>query len=113
MVAFSNVRRAILCAIGIQQAIEGHNQDNPDEAIRVRIGLHTGSAIQEEEDFFGITVVKAARVTDVARGGQIVVSDIVRELAGELTGIEFNSIREHSLKGLRGKHLLYEVTVAG
>jgi len=113
MVAFSNVRRAILCTIGIQQAIEGYNQDNPDEAIRVRIGLHTGQAIQEEEDFFGITVVKAARVTDVAQGGQIVVSDIVRELAGELTGIEFNSIGGHSLKGLRGKHLLYEVSVAG
>jgi class 3 adenylate cyclase len=110
MVGFASVRRAILCVVGIQRAMEGYNRDNPDEPVRVRIGLHTGPTIREEEDFFGITVIKAARITDAAHGGQIVVSDAVRGLAGGLSGIGFTSIGDHSLKGLKGKHMLYEVS---
>jgi class 3 adenylate cyclase len=45
MVAFSSARRALECAIAIQQALSEHNEEHPDEPIRVRIGLHTGEAI--------------------------------------------------------------------
>ena len=61
MVAFSSARRALESAIAIQKTLAAHNAENPGEPIKVRIGLHTGEAIKEGEDFFGKTVILAAR----------------------------------------------------
>ena len=44
MLAFSSARRALQCAISIQQAFAAHNLEHPEEPVRVRIGLHTGSS---------------------------------------------------------------------
>ena len=53
MVALFSARRALECAIAIQQTLPAHNAENPGEPIRVRFGRHTGEAIKESEDFFG------------------------------------------------------------
>ena len=81
MIAFSSARRALECAVKIQQTLAAHNAENSDEPIRVRIGLHTGEAIKEGEDFFGKSVILAARIASQAVGGQI--SGVV---AGEDSG---------------------------
>ena len=62
MLAFSSARRALECAIAIQQTLAAHNAENADEPIKVRIGLHTGEAIKEGDDFFGKSVILAARI---------------------------------------------------
>ncbi len=62
MVAFSSARRALLCAIGIQRAVAEYSDQHPTQPIRVRIGLHTGEAISEGGDFFGKSVIMAARI---------------------------------------------------
>ncbi len=67
MMAFSSARRALECAIAIQQNFAIHDEARPGEPIRVRIGLHTGEAVKEGEDFFGKTVTLAARI---ASGGR-------------------------------------------
>ncbi len=69
MVAFSSARRGLECAIAIQQTFAAHKEAHPGEPIRVRIGLHTGEAIKEGEDFFGKTVILAARIACEAPGG--------------------------------------------
>ena len=46
----------------------------------MRIGLHTGEFVQEMEDFFGRNVILASRIADQARGGQILVSSLLKEL---------------------------------
>ena len=79
------------------------------EPIRVRIGLHTGEAIKEGDDFFGKHVNLAARVAGQAQGGEILVSSLLKELtesAGEFT---FSQGRKVELKGLKGKHSVYTV----
>ena len=80
MVAFSSARRALQCAIAIQQTLGAHNAENRGEPIKVRIGLHTGEAIKEGEDFFGRTVIVAARIACEASGGQILVSSLLKAL---------------------------------
>jgi class 3 adenylate cyclase len=55
---------------------------HPEELVRVRIGLHTGEAIKEADDFYGKNVVLAARIAARARGGQILVSEVVRSAVG-------------------------------
>ena len=107
MLAFSSARRAVACAQSIQRAIyTAFADDSPP--IRVRIGVHTGDALHESDHFFGRTVHYAARVASQALGGEVVVSNVVRELvAGRDIG--FLEGREVELKGLDGLHQLFAV----
>ena len=57
----------------------------------VRVGMHHGPAILREGDWFGATVNLAARVAGVAAGGEVLVTDAVRDGAGDLAGVEFQS----------------------
>ena len=46
MVVFGSARRALLCAIGVQQGISRYGADHPEHAVRVRIGLHAGEPVR-------------------------------------------------------------------
>jgi len=72
----------------------------------VRMGLHTGEAIAEEGDFFGRNVILAARIAAQATGGEILVSEALREQAAE-DALAFDEGRELELKGLAGTHRVY------
>jgi class 3 adenylate cyclase len=139
MLAFQSARRALECAIDIQRGFAERNASLPAhpepvegraeptlpahastssaradrsvdaEPIRVRIGLHTGEAIKEGDDFFGKHVNLAARVAGQAQGGEILVSSLLKELtesAGEFT---FGEERAVQLKGLTGEHSVFQV----
>ena len=109
MVAFPSARRAIECARAIQEAIARDLAKHPDGPIRVRIGLHTGEAIREESDFYGRNVVVAARIAYKARGGEILASSVVKELAASAGDVTFGDPREVELAGLAGTHPVYQV----
>ena len=113
MVAFSSARRALECAIAIQQTLAAHNAENPAEPIRVRIGLHTGEAIKEADDFFGKSVILAARIASQAQGEQILVSSLLKALVESSGEFEFSGARQVELKGLTGPHEGYEVRLSG
>ena len=80
-----------------------------EEPIRVRIGLHTGEAIKEDEDFFGKNVILAARIAGQAGGGEILVSSLLKELTESGGDIAFGDGRKVELKGLTGAHQLFQV----
>jgi class 3 adenylate cyclase len=110
MLAFSSARRAVGCAQTLQHEISRRfAADSPP--IRIRIGIHTGDAIQEADRFFGTTVHYAARVASQALGGEVLVSNLVRELVAT-SGIEFTESRDVELKGLDGAHRLFAVDLA-
>ena len=67
-------------AVNIQRELQGFNLENPDRQLKVRIGLNLGEVI-EEEDYFSSAVVIAARIMDESAGGQILVSDLLRQVA--------------------------------
>ncbi|TMM09843.1 MAG: hypothetical protein E6G00_08970 [Actinobacteria bacterium] len=113
MVAFSSARRAVECAIAIQRAFAAYEDEHPVEAVRVRIGLHTGEAIRERDDFFGRNVILAARIAAEARGGEILVSSLLKELTESSGDVQFGDAREVSLKGLSGSHLVHAVEWSG
>ena len=75
----------------------------------MRIGLHTGEAIKEGDDFFGKHVNLAARVAGQARGGEILVSSLLKELTESAGEFAFGEGRKVELKGLRRKHSVYTV----
>jgi class 3 adenylate cyclase len=109
MIAFPSARRAIDCARAIQDAVARELDGHPDGPVRVRIGLHTGEAIREETDFYGKNVVIAARIADQARGGEILASAVVKQLAESAGDVDFADPREVELAGLAGKHAVYKV----
>jgi class 3 adenylate cyclase len=109
MLAFSSARRAISCAIEIERALADHRARHSAELLHVRIGLHTGEAIKEGEDFFGKNVILAARIAAQATGDQILVSSLIRELVASSGEFDFDEPRKLDLKGLSGKHTVYPV----
>ncbi len=110
MVAFQSARRAVECAIAIQQALEARNAAG--EAVRVRMGLHTGEPLKEGDDFFGRHVNLAARVAGQAKGGEILVSGLLKALVDSGGDISWGESRMVELKGLSGTQEVWAVVWA-
>ncbi|HET8943655.1 MAG TPA: adenylate/guanylate cyclase domain-containing protein, partial [Dehalococcoidia bacterium] len=85
MARFDSAGAALHCAIDIQKAFSSHNE-SAENPFRVRIGLNAGEPVEEEADLFGTSVQLAARIRDIAQPGEILVSNVVREL---VAGKEF------------------------
>lgn len=109
MLAFTSARAAVTCSIEIMRALEAHGRSHPTDALRIRIGMHTGEAIVEDGDLFGRPVVLAARIANQARGGEILVSSLVREIVESRGDLSFGSTREVELKGLSGSFGLHPI----
>lgn len=108
MVAFGSARDAVQCAIAIQRAFAQHNKST-EEPLRVRVGLHTGEAIQEAGDFYGTHVTLASRIADEAQGGEILASALLKELTRSGGDINFTEGRELELKGFSEKQQVFAV----
>jgi adenylate cyclase len=79
---------------------------------RARVGLHTGPVVFQHGDYFGRTVNIAARITDYARPGEVLVSDQVVADADRLEAVRFEPVGPVSLKGLTAPITLYKAVHA-
>jgi adenylate cyclase len=66
----------------------------------LRVGIHTGTAVQREADWYGSAVNVAARLCSAAGGGEVLVSEATRTAAGPLDGIELGDRQLHWLKNV-------------
>jgi class 3 adenylate cyclase len=109
MVAFQSAKKGLDCAIAIQRAFADHNTADGDH-VRVRIGLHAGEAVRENDDFFGKNVILASRIAGKAAGGEVLVSSLLRQLVESATDASlFGESAEVELKGLTGTHTVFAV----
>lgn len=109
MALFSSANRAIETAISIQRAIEERNEADPERAIAVRMGLNSGDLTRGEGEAHGTAVHAASRVAAKAQGGQILISQIVSDLAGSLGETKVVDRGLFWLKGFPERWRLYEV----
>jgi class 3 adenylate cyclase len=110
MLAFTSPRKAIGCAADIMRVCAPHEDGTGlPPAIRLCAGLNSGDAIREGDDFFGHTVNVASRIVNRAQGGQILISDETRALAGRMDGLDFIDLGRRRLRGLHGRIRLFEV----
>ncbi|MCE9621178.1 MAG: AAA family ATPase [Actinomycetia bacterium] len=100
MVSYSSATDAIAGAVAMQQRVHANNGEGGSPAVQMRIGVSAGDATFEEGDWFGTPVVEASRLCDAATGGQILVTDIVRVLAGSRAGHEMVPVADIEGKGL-------------
>jgi len=110
MVSFGSSRHGVECALEIQKAITEYSKQNPERKIRIRIGLNTGEVVEEAGDIFGAAVNVAARVAGKAKGGEILVSDVVRALVGPVAEINFDYKGAYKLKGFPDRFRIHKVT---
>jgi len=100
MAVFDGAMPALAFAVAAQQAMQRRTM-NPDvEPIQIRVALCAGECDVVDGDYFGPTVVQAARLCAAAEPDQILVSDMVRMLAGSRGGFEFSSPESRELKGI-------------
>lgn len=106
MASFSSAQTAIECSVNLQRAFA--SQDAAGERLQVRAGINAGEPIVEQDDLFGSCVTLAARAAARAGAGQILVTDVVRQLAaGKNFG--FVDAGEFVPKGFDEAVRLYEV----
>jgi class 3 adenylate cyclase len=111
MASFSSATRALECAIAMQRAFAEYNAGVGAQGLaplHMRIGLNAGEPIAEDEDLFGTAVILAARIAAKAEGGEILASDVVRQLvAGK--GFLFSDRGDVVLRGFEDPVRLYDV----
>jgi adenylate cyclase len=108
MIAFGDPAQAVLCCIEAQQALLHDSTDRWAE-MRVRFGIHMGTSVRRGDDLFGLNVAMAARVAEQATGGEILVSEAVRDAIEGMPAILLGTPREVELKGLLGIHKVYSI----
>jgi pilus assembly protein CpaF len=110
MVSFGSTRHAVECGIAIQRGIGEYSKQNPERRLKIRIGINTGEVVEEAGDIFGAAVNVAARVAGKAKGGEILVSEIVRDLVGPVSEMKFGYRGRYKLKGFPDRFRLHDVT---
>jgi class 3 adenylate cyclase len=112
MATFPSASRAIAAAGAIQAASRAYNAEHPATAFNIAIGLNAGEPVAEDADVFGSAVQLAARTCAEARGGQILATNVVRELVlGK--GVLFEDVGSSVLKGFNDPVHLYDVNASG
>jgi class 3 adenylate cyclase len=109
MVAFSSAHQGLRCAIELQRTFAGRTLSALGAPLGVRTGLHAGYVIVNAEDFYGRNVVLAARIADRARGGEILVSEALREYTETDPTFRFEERGEFHFKGMLGEHVVSAV----
>jgi class 3 adenylate cyclase len=104
MASFRTASAALECAIDIQLAVS----ERRDANLQVHVGLNAGEPVAEGEDLYGTAVQLARRICDYAPPGQILASNVVRELAAG-KGFLFADTGETALKGFEEPVRLYEL----
>jgi class 3 adenylate cyclase/tetratricopeptide (TPR) repeat protein len=99
MLRFGSAADAVACAIAMQQAVNAYSRQDARARLHIRVGVSSGEATKDGGDLYGPPVVEASRLCAAASAGQILVSDLVRNLTRG-TGHRFTSVGDLTLKGL-------------
>jgi class 3 adenylate cyclase len=108
MVAFPTASAALACAVAMQRSVARDNRVS-GHPLDLRIGLSGGEASREGTDYFGDPVIEAARLCSGALGGQILVSAVVKEMAGRRARYPYRALGGLDLKGLPEPLQTFEV----
>src|SRR5690242_15719735 len=113
-VVFGSAADAVRCCVAAQRALSGHEWPG-GVPVRVRMGLHSGEPVRYEDGYVGLDVHRAARIAAVAHGGQVVLSEATRQLAGSRmpAGASFRDLGLHRLKDIEAPEHIYQLVAAG
>jgi class 3 adenylate cyclase len=96
---FDGPARGVRCGLEIRDAVRSIG-------LEIRAGLHTGECELIGDKVGGIAVHIGARVMNIAKGGEVLVSRTVKDLVAG-SGLEFTTHGTHTLKGVEGEWELF------
>lgn len=105
MAVFEAASDGIAAAVALQQGVRAETPD-----LHIRVGVAAGDVSWESDDCFGLPVVTAARLEAAADPDEILVSAVVRLMAGDRAGVSYESVPPMELKGLSGPIDVYAVS---
>src|ERR1700694_5215314 len=111
--AFHSTPNAVAAALDAQRDINKENFSGV-AGLPVRMGLHTGRALERDADYFGPTVNRVARLMSVGHGGQVLLSGATRDLVGDELphGSSLIDLGSHRLKDLSQAEQIWPLTAA-
>lgn len=112
--SFASPHQALRSAIAVQSHLLD-TQWETEEPIRVRMALHTGTAQLRDNDYFGPTLNRTARLMSAGHGGQILCSASTQHLLADEVppGVEIISLGIHHLKDLERPEEIFQVAASG
>ncbi len=112
--AFSSAGPAMIAAADAQRAIAGTGW-NLARDLRIRVGVHSGEAEVREDDYFGTSLSRVARIMDAGHGGQILVSNATAGLTRRDPGesLSLIDLGEHRFKDLGERETVFQLVGQG
>ena len=107
-ILFDDVAHALECAAAIQDGFDARTAGGGTPELRVRIGMAAGEPVDHNDDVFGSTVNLASRICDAADAGQVLVSELVRDL-GVKKGFSLVEAGERVLRGYPAPTRVFEL----
>jgi WD40 repeat protein/class 3 adenylate cyclase len=113
-VTFPRALEAVQCVAQAQQEITSHTWPH-NQALRVRMGMHTGEPLIASTGYIGMDVHRASRIGDAAHGGQVLLSQTTRDLIihNLPDGLTIRDLGEHRLKDLKFPTPIYQLVIDG
>ncbi|HLA07786.1 MAG TPA: adenylate/guanylate cyclase domain-containing protein, partial [Anaerolineales bacterium] len=111
--AFQTASQALFAAIDAQRSL--FREAWGEATIKVRMGLHTGDTVERDNDYFGNTLNRVARLMSAGHGGQVLVSLATQELIRDILpeGVHLRDLGERRLKDLIRPERIYQVNIEG
>ena len=105
---FDEPQQAVSAALAAQRALARHDWPTGGEA-RVRMGLHTGVAWEDDGHLVGLDVHRASRIADAGHGGQVLLSADT----AALVDAPLRDLGEHALPGLQAYERIFQLEAPG
>jgi predicted ATPase/class 3 adenylate cyclase len=112
-VAFARASDAVMAAVAMQRSLASHVWPE-GVTVRVRMGLHTGEPERSTEGYVGLDVHRAARIMSAGHGGQVLLSQVTRDLVEQSlqADISLQDLGEHRLKDLERPQRLLQLVIS-
>ena len=112
--AFATAMDGLRAALDAQRSLAAEPWEVPG-GIQVRMGLHTGTADERDNDYFGPTLNRTARLFSTGAGGQILVSLVTAELLRDALpdDVGLRDLGAHRLKDLMRPESIFQVVAPG
>lgn len=109
LASFSSAHAGLHAAVELQRTFTGPADGTEDQAMAVRIGVHSGFVIANPDQLLGRNVVLASRIAAQAKAGEILVSSTLKQYTEGDPSFHFEPHGEYHFKGIVGEHVVYLV----
>jgi len=106
---FTRADNAVDAALDAQRALVGEDFSSVD-GLRVRMAIHTGTADERDDDYFGPVVNRVSRLLAIGHGGQVLVSGVSADLVRpHMASQAMHDLGQHRLKDLASPERVFQL----